>query len=38
MMAPATREALAAWMRTPNARELEAMRRERDVPLLTLEG
>lgn len=38
MMAPATREALAAWLRTRTRAELEDMARERDVPLLTLEG
>ena len=37
MMAPATREALAAWLRTRARAELEAIARERDVPLLTLE-
>jgi alpha-methylacyl-CoA racemase len=36
MMAPATREALAAWLRTRTRAELEAMASERDVPLLTL--
>ena len=36
MMAPATREALAAWLRTRTRAELEAMAGERDVPLLTL--
>lgn len=38
MMAPATREALAAWLRTRTRAELEDMARERDVPLLTLKG
>ena len=38
MMAPATREALAAWLRTRTRTELEAVARERDLPLLTLEG
>lgn len=38
MVAPATREALAAWLRTRTRAELDAMARERDVPLLTLEG
>jgi alpha-methylacyl-CoA racemase len=38
MMAPATREALAAWLQTRTRAELEALARERDVPLLTLEG
>lgn len=37
MMAPATRDALAAWLRTRTRAELEDMARERDVPLLTLE-
>lgn len=37
MMAPATREALAAWLRTRMRAELEAVARERDLPLLTLE-
>ncbi|RST53281.1 CoA transferase [Variovorax sp. MHTC-1] len=36
MMSPATREALAAWLRTRTRAELEAMASERDVPLLTL--
>ena len=36
MLAPATREALAAWLLTRTRAELEAMSRERDVPLLTL--
>ncbi|RTQ37115.1 CoA transferase [Variovorax gossypii] len=36
MLAPATREALAAWIATRTRAELEAMARERDVPLLTL--
>ena len=36
MMAPATREALADWLRTRTRAELEAIARERDVPLLTL--
>ncbi|KWT64438.1 MULTISPECIES: CoA transferase [unclassified Variovorax] len=38
MMAPATREGLAAWLRTRTRAELEDMARERDVPLLTLEA
>jgi len=38
MMAPATRDALAAWLRTRTRAELDAVARERDVPLLTLEG
>ena len=37
MMAPATRDALAVWLRTRTRAELEDMARERDVPLLTLE-
>ncbi|WP_440534188.1 CoA transferase [Variovorax sp. YR566] len=36
MLAPATHEALAAWLATRTRAELEAMGRERDVPLLTL--
>ncbi|SDD53109.1 Crotonobetainyl-CoA:carnitine CoA-transferase CaiB [Variovorax sp. CF079] len=36
MLAPGTREALAAWLRTRTRAELEAMADERDVPLLTL--
>ncbi|CAN7497356.1 CoA transferase [Variovorax sp. LjRoot290] len=36
MLAPGTREALAAWLRTRTRAELEAMAGERDVPLLTL--
>ncbi|SDZ47013.1 Crotonobetainyl-CoA:carnitine CoA-transferase CaiB [Variovorax sp. YR266] len=36
MLAPATHEALAAWLATRTRAELEAMSRERDVPLLTL--
>ncbi|CAN7499217.1 CaiB/BaiF CoA-transferase family protein [Variovorax sp. LjRoot130] len=36
MLAPGTREALAAWLRTRTRAELEAMASERDVPLLTL--
>jgi len=36
MLAPATREALAAWLLTRTRAELDAMSRERDVPLLTL--
>jgi alpha-methylacyl-CoA racemase len=36
MMAPATHTALAAWLATRTRAELEAMGRERDVPLLTL--
>jgi crotonobetainyl-CoA:carnitine CoA-transferase CaiB-like acyl-CoA transferase len=38
MMAPATHVALAAWLATRTRAELEAMGRERDVPLLTLAG
>ncbi|VTU29110.1 CoA transferase [Variovorax sp. RA8] len=38
MMAPATREGLAAWLRTRTRAELDTIARERDVPLLTLEG
>jgi alpha-methylacyl-CoA racemase len=38
MMAPATREALAAWLRTRTRAELDATARERDLPLLTLQG
>jgi alpha-methylacyl-CoA racemase len=38
MMAPATREALATWLRTRTRAELEDMARDRDVPLLTLEA
>lgn len=38
MLAPATREALAAWLLTRTRAELDAMSRERDVPLLTLAG
>ncbi len=38
MMAPATHEALADWLATRTRAELEAMARERDVPLLTLAG
>ncbi|MDH6594789.1 alpha-methylacyl-CoA racemase [Variovorax sp. TBS-050B] len=36
MFDPATREAIAAWVRTRTRAELDAMARERDVPLLTL--
>jgi alpha-methylacyl-CoA racemase len=36
MFAPATREGIAAWIRTRTRAQLEAMARERDVPLLTL--
>lgn len=36
MLAPATREALAAWIAQRTRAELEAMAAERDVPLLTL--
>lgn len=36
MLAPATREQLAAWIATRTRAELEAMAHERDVPLLTL--
>jgi len=36
MFAAATREGIAAWFRTRTRAELEAMGRERDVPLLTL--
>jgi crotonobetainyl-CoA:carnitine CoA-transferase CaiB-like acyl-CoA transferase len=36
MLAPATHEALAAWLATRTRAELEAMGRARDVPLLTL--
>lgn len=36
MMAPATHRALAAWLAKRTRAELEAMGRERDVPLLTL--
>jgi alpha-methylacyl-CoA racemase len=38
MMAPATHTALAAWLATRTRAELDAMGRERDVPLLTLAG
>ena len=38
MMAAATHEALAAWLAARTRAELEAMGRERDVPLLTLAG
>jgi len=38
MMATATHEALAAWLATRTRAELDAMGRERDVPLLTLAG
>jgi crotonobetainyl-CoA:carnitine CoA-transferase CaiB-like acyl-CoA transferase len=36
MSAAATHEAIAAWVRTRTRAELDAMARERDVPLLTL--
>ncbi|SDH31669.1 CoA transferase [Variovorax sp. OV700] len=36
MFATATREGIAAWFRTRTRAELDAMARERDVPLLTL--
>ena len=36
MFATATREDIAAWFRTRTRAELDAMARERDVPLLTL--
>jgi crotonobetainyl-CoA:carnitine CoA-transferase CaiB-like acyl-CoA transferase len=36
MAAAATHEAIAAWVRTRTRAELDAMARERDVPLLTL--
>jgi alpha-methylacyl-CoA racemase len=36
MMSPATRDALAAWLRTRTRAELEAVASERDLPLLTL--
>ncbi|MGJ7524457.1 CoA transferase [Variovorax sp. GB1P17] len=36
MLAPATHDALAAWLAVRTRAELEAMGRERDVPLLTL--
>lgn len=36
MFAPATREGIAAWLRTRTREQLDAMARERDVPLLTL--
>ncbi|MDQ0024732.1 crotonobetainyl-CoA:carnitine CoA-transferase CaiB-like acyl-CoA transferase [Variovorax paradoxus] len=36
MFAKATREGIAAWVRTRTRAELDAMARERDVPLLTL--
>lgn len=36
MFASATREGIAAWIRTRTRAQLEAMARERDVPLLTL--
>lgn len=38
MMAPSTHEALAAWLAGRTRAELDAMGRERDVPLLTLAG
>ncbi|MDQ0569889.1 alpha-methylacyl-CoA racemase [Variovorax paradoxus] len=36
MMSPATRDALAAWLRARTRAELEAIASERDLPLLTL--
>jgi hypothetical protein len=36
MMATSTHEGLAAWLATRTRAELDAMGRERDVPLLTL--
>jgi alpha-methylacyl-CoA racemase len=38
MASAATHEAIAAWVRTRTRAELDAMARERDVPLLTLAG
>jgi crotonobetainyl-CoA:carnitine CoA-transferase CaiB-like acyl-CoA transferase len=38
MAAPETHEAIARWIGTRTRAELEAMARERDVPLLTLAG
>jgi alpha-methylacyl-CoA racemase len=38
MSAAATHEAIAAWVRMRTRAELDAMARERDVPLLTLAG
>ena len=38
MFAAATHEGIAAWIRTRTRAQLEAMARERDVPLLTLAG
>ena len=36
MFAASTRESIAAWLLTRSRAELDAMARERDVPLLTL--
>ena len=36
MLAPETREAIARWIAARSRAELEAMARERDVPLFTL--
>ncbi|WP_076998104.1 CaiB/BaiF CoA-transferase family protein [Variovorax sp. KK3] len=36
MMAPSTRDAIAAWLHTRTRAELDALARERDLPLLTL--
>jgi hypothetical protein len=36
MFSAATREGIAAWIGTRTRAQLEAMARERDVPLLTL--
>jgi hypothetical protein len=38
MMSAATHDALATWLAARTRAELEAMGRERDVPLLTLAG
>ena len=38
MLAPETREAIARWIAARTRAELEAMARERDVPLFTLAG
>lgn len=38
MLSPATHEAIARWIGTRTRAQLEAMARERDVPLLTLAG
>ena len=38
MLAPETREAIAGWIAARSRAELEAMARERDVPLFTLAG